>query len=180
MKKGFSTFLWLLTVIALSAVVLWKLELWQERREQQEGFEGTKAKVVLIAYDGEHFPGSAESGSYLRIGCNDVLVPYEMPVLSTRLQSVLTALGVFVPPPGLHNPLQEKGVRFAGLEEGDRGKKMVILLEGEPAFGGICDVPRFKEHIEKTVELYTKNYEVRLNGSESAYRCLDDMSGNCN
>ena len=50
MKKGFPTLLWLLAVILLSAIVLWKLELWQERREQQQEVDvGSKANVMLIA-----------------------------------------------------------------------------------------------------------------------------------
>ena len=178
MKKGFPTLLWLLVVIVLSAVVLWKLELWQERREQQENYEGSKAKVMLIAYEGESFPGSEGSGSFLRIGCNDLLVPFDIAVVAPRLSSVLTALRTFQAPQGLHNPFGEKQTNFGRIEVTDAGKS-IIFLEGDPQFGGICDVPRFQEQLQKTIELYTKNYEIRLNGEESIYRCLGDMSGNC-
>jgi hypothetical protein len=178
MKKGVPTFVWLVAVVALSAIVLWKLELWQERREQQNGYEGNKAKVMLIAYEGDHFPGSDASGSLLNIGCNDLLVPFEIPVVSPRLSSVLTALRTYVPPQGLHNPFGEKKTNFDRVEELENGKS-IVSLQGDPEFGGICDVPRFQEQLQKTIELYTKTYEIRLNDSEGAYRCLGDMSGNC-
>ena len=178
MRKGISSLLWLLLVITLSVIVLWKLEKFEERREQQGEYEKPTANVLLVGYEGEHFPGSANSGSYLTIGCNDLLVPYAMPSLSNRVQSVLTALSTFDPPEGLHNPLLEKGVSFKGFEEGDRGK-LIVLLEGQPTFGGVCDTPRFKKMIEENVKLYAKKFEIRLNGSESAFRCLDDMSGRC-
>lgn len=178
MKKGFPTLLWLLAVIVLSAVVLWKFELWQERREQEENFEGAKANAMLIAYEGESFPGSEGSGSFLKIGCNDLLVPFEIPVVAPRLASVLTALRAFKAPEGLHNPFGEKQTNFGHIEVTDEGKS-IIFLEGDPEFGGICDVPRFQEQLEKTIELYTKKYEIRLNGEEGTYRCLGDMSGNC-
>ena len=179
MKKGFPTLLWLLAVILLSAIVLWKLELWQERREQQQEVDvGSKANVMLIAYEGDAFPGDHASGSLLRIGCNDFLVPFEIPVVSRRLPSVLSALSAFEAPAGLHNPFGEKKTRFDRVEITDAGMS-IVFLQGDPEFGGICDVPRFQEQLKKTIELSTKKYEIRLNGSEKNFRCLGDMSGNC-
>jgi len=136
------------------------------------------AKVMLIAYEGEPFPGIEQSGSYLRLGCRDMLVPQEIPVVSRRFPSVLTALASFEPPQGLHNPLKEQGILFRELTEDARGKT-IIFLEGHPSFGGICDTPRFKGQLEETVKLYAKKFEIRLNGEEAHYRCIDDLSGEC-
>ena len=137
--------------------------------------------MFLVAYEGEgDFPGMQQSGSYLRVGCADMLVPYDIPVVSTRLKSVLTALTQFAPPQGLHNPLKEKGITFLGLQEDERGRD-IIFLEGHPTFGGICDTPRFKAQIEETLKLYLmkQKFEIRLNSDAKAYRCLGDLSGRC-
>lgn len=180
MKRGFLTLLWLLLVIVLSAVLLSFLERQQERQEYQASEEKPKAEVFLIAYEGGQFPGLEQSGSYLRVGCADMLVPYDIPVTSPRLPSVLTALTRYEPPPGLHNPLQEKGITFRELQEDEKGR-MVVFIEGKPSFGGICDTPRFKAQFEGTLKLYLqkKKFEIRLNGDAKAYRCIDDLSGRC-
>lgn len=180
MKRGFSTILWLLIVISLSAVLLNFLERREERQEYQSLEEKPRAKVMLIAYEGDQFPGVEQSGSYLRVGCADMLVPFDIPVVSTRLPSVLQALTQFEPPTGLHNPLHEKGIAFIGLQEDEKGRA-VISLEGHPTFGGICDTPRFKAQIEETLALYLQKqkFEIRLNSDAKAYRCIGDLSGKC-
>lgn len=178
MPRSFRTLFWLLAVLLLSAFVLNFLERREERQEYQSLEEKPKAMAMLIAYEGEEFPGVEQSGSYLKVGCQDMLVPYDIPVVATRLPSVLTALTQFEPPEGLHNPLQEKGITFKELQEDETGRT-IVLLEGQPSFGGICDTPRFKAQIEETLKLYVKKFEIRLNGDAKAYRCIGDLSGNC-
>ena len=136
-----------------------------------------RATVFLIAYAGELPEGRSEEGLQ-KVGCDDYLVPFEIDVSSRRMKSVLNALTTYEPPEGYYNPLREKGITIVDAEE--RGhSKVIIDLAGSPQFGGVCDTPRFKAQIEETARLYAKEFEVRLNGAESKYRCLSDMSGEC-
>lgn len=54
-----------------------------------------------------------------------------------------------------------------------------VWLKGKTQMGGVCDAPRLKAQIESTVGRFKTKYKIFLNGSESAYRCLGDMSGQC-
>jgi hypothetical protein len=54
-----------------------------------------------------------------------------------------------------------------------------VWLSGDLVSGGACDVPRVKAQVEETVRLYSPVFKIYLNGSESAWRCFGDMSGQC-
>jgi len=59
------------------------------------------------------------------------------------------------------------------------GKTIIIDLEGKIiGIGSMTDVFT-KKQITKTIEQYTDSYIVRLNGSESEWRCSLDKSGMC-
>ncbi len=179
MKKSVQSTLWLLAVIILSAVVLSVFDRYQEEATVPPTSDDVRrASVYLIVYAGEDLPEGREGETFKKVGCEDLLVPYEIDVSSRRLKSVLHALSSFVPPEGYHNPLQEKGMIIDDVQ--DRGHSTVIVdFQGEPAFGGVCDTPRFMEQIRETVRLYHPDFEIRLNGVEAKFRCLSDMSGEC-
>jgi hypothetical protein len=56
-----------------------------------------------------------------------------------------------------------------------------VNLQGTLISAGTCDDPRIKNQILRTIELYLPEdeYTVLLNGSESEWRCWNDMSGLC-
>ncbi|MEY4744685.1 MAG: hypothetical protein RL272_630 [Candidatus Parcubacteria bacterium] len=54
-----------------------------------------------------------------------------------------------------------------------------VWLKGKTQMGGVCDAPRFKAQIESTISRFKSKFKIYLNGSESAYRCLGDQSGQC-
>ena len=54
-----------------------------------------------------------------------------------------------------------------------------INLGGKIVSVGSLNDAFIKKQIEKTVEKYTSNYEIRLNNSESEWRCALDKSGTC-
>ena len=59
------------------------------------------------------------------------------------------------------------------------GKTITIDLEGKiVSIGSIADAFT-KKQITKTVEHYTDDYLIRLNGSEAEWRCALDKSGMC-
>jgi len=179
MNKTLRSIIWLVAVITLSAIALTMIDRFQgEENVPAEQDPARRASVLLVVYAGEEVPGGRDPAEFQKVGCEDLLVPYEIDVSSTRLKSVLHALSEFEPPEGYHNPLKEKGIRV--VDVADRGHSTVIVeLTGTPQFGGVCDTPRFQEQIRQTVKLYHEEFEIRLNGSESAFRCLSDMSGEC-
>lgn len=179
MKSGFQQIIWVIVVVVLSAVVLAKLEQWEERRVPDAAPDVQKtAFIFLVGYAGEEFPGSENSESYQKVGCDDALIGYEIPVVSRRLASVLNALSIFDPPDGLHNPMKDKQMRSAGVEERPRGTVVVDLI-GDPKFGGLCDSKRLKGQIEETIGLYTENAEILLNGSADEFTCMANVYGKC-
>lgn len=54
-----------------------------------------------------------------------------------------------------------------------------IDLQGELISNGTCDVPRITNQITMTIEQFTSDYTVTLNGSETAFKCFGDESGMC-
>ena len=179
MNKTLRSILWLVAVIVLSAAALTMLDRFEDGQNvPNEPDAARRATVMLVVYAGDEIPGGRDPAEFKKVGCEDLLVPYEIDVPSKRLKSVLNALSEFKPPEGYQNPLQEKGIMVADAAE--RGHSTVIVeLAGEPQFGGVCDTPRFMEQIRETVKLTNPDFEIRLNGSEAAFRCLADMSGEC-
>lgn len=179
MNKTLRSILWLVAVVILSAAALTVIDRLEENQNVPPPPDLTqRATVLLVVYAGEEVPSGLDPAKFQKVGCEDLLVPYEIDVPSKRLKSVLHALSQFEPPEGYHNPLQEKGITVTDAAE--RGhSKVIVELAGEPQFGGVCDTPRFMEQIRETVKLTNPDFEIRLNGSESAFRCLSDMSGEC-
>jgi hypothetical protein len=56
-----------------------------------------------------------------------------------------------------------------------------IDITGKLMSAGSCDDPRLTAQVERTIELYAldKPYEIRLNGSNTNWKCFGDMSGEC-
>jgi hypothetical protein len=179
-KGKYAALFWLVAVVVLSAITLTLLEDWEERKaaEVMNG-QGLEATVMLIAYEGETFEGMNDADEpYIVIGCEDRLVPYEIPVISLRLKSVLAGLSAFQAPEGLHNPMQEKKLSIGSVSELPR-RTTIINFAGEPILGGVCDTPRLKAQVEATIRLYEDDYELQLNGSFDEYTCIGDERGGC-
>lgn len=180
MRKGIRSILWLLAVAIFSAALLFVIDQWQREYVVEEGNVNTtpRATVMLIAYADE-LSVDRNLDDLTKVGCDDYLIPYEIEVPSTRIKSVIHALALFNSPDGYHNPLKEKGIDVVDVQEQGRST-IIIELEGQPQFGGLCDTPRLKAQIEETVRLITKEkFEIRLNGSLEEYQCMGDASGRC-
>src|SRR3990167_9297360 len=122
MNKTLRSILWLVAVIVLSAAALTMLDRFEEDQNvPNEPDAARRATVMLVVYAGEEVPGGRDPAEFQKVGCEDLLVPYEIDVSSTRLKSVLHALSEFEPPEGYHNPLKEKGIRV--VDVADRGHR---------------------------------------------------------
>ena len=178
MKKNSRSILWITAVVIASAALLSLLDRMEEDRAGELSFSPPTMEVFLIGYEDEEFPGKSEDDAFVRIGCNDALIPYRIPVSSSRLKSVLNALSLFDPPAGLHNPFRDQGLSIGDVQK-DVRDVVFIDFEGNPQFGGRCDRPRFRGQLEYTIRLYEEDFEISLNGSAEEYRCLRDVHGRC-
>ncbi len=78
----------------------------------------------------------------------------------------------------LYNSLWQSDLSVDKIMSSD-GVTTEVWLKGKTQSGGVCDDPRIKAQIESTVSRFKPKFKIFLNGSESAYRCLGDMSGQC-
>ena len=178
MRSSSRFLFWLIAVVAVSALVLGKLEQWEQNRLDDAGTSGPTVTVMLVGYADKEFPGKEGSDTFKKTVCGDVMVPYEMPAVSKRLKSVLHALASFHPHEGLHNPMHEHGIDV--LEISDDYETVMVNLVGEPDLGGKCDRPRLKMQIEETIKLSTAlQFELLLNGSAEEYVCMANVFGYC-
>lgn len=147
--------------------------------------DGTSVTIYLIALDAQPSWQRAKgvSGAEI-IGCNDYLVPVQVKVggdtPEARAEAALTKL----------LSLTAKDLAAFGYESGfapsvlkvtverKAGGKLVIDLKGKLSAAGTCSVPRMKAQIERTAAQFGQ-FTILVNGSEAAWRCFGDESGNC-
>ena len=55
----------------------------------------------------------------------------------------------------------------------------VVNIIGDLKLGGLCDSDAFREQMERTVEIYSGDYEMQLNGSSDEYECMRLITGGC-
>jgi hypothetical protein len=77
----------------------------------------------------------------------------------------------------LYNALAFSSLKLDKVDEKDGVTG--VWLKGQPLSGGTCDDPRIKTQVEATVARLKPSYKIYLNGSESEWRCIGNMSGEC-
>jgi hypothetical protein len=178
MKDFATSFLWLFAIVVLSAVLLSKMDSWGERRVMQRDPVYPTVSVMMVGYADENYPGKEENSDLLMTACEDALIPYEMPTVSTRLKSVMSAMALYKAPEGLHNPMREYDLSFGSVAYS--GDTVTVNLLGKPELGGKCDRPRLRMQIEESLKMLTDlDVKILLNGSAEEYGCLQDVFGNC-
>lgn len=180
-------------VIILLAIILTFFVIWQgiqnQPKRETEAPKGAgesptpQDEIIffLVAYGGEveekNLPAVFE-----KFGCEDFLVPYktkteEEASLKTALDLLFAQKDTFLPNGvPLHSALLGAKVTIDVTEEKD---KTLVDLVGKIPIAGVCDTPRIKEQIEKTVEYWAPQASILLNGSRSQWRCFGDTSGLC-
>jgi len=78
----------------------------------------------------------------------------------------------------LYNALWQSDLAVDKIQSRD-GVVTEVWLKGKTQSGGACDDPRLKAQIEATISRFRPKFKIFLNGTEAAYRCLGDMSGEC-
>lgn len=174
--------------IILAFFVIWQGIQNQPKRETEAPKGASESPTsqdeiifFLVAYGGEveekDLPAVFE-----KFGCEDLLVPYKTKTeeevsLKAALDLLFTQKDTFLPNGvPLHNALLGAKVTIDVIEEKD---KTSVNLVGKIPIAGVCDTPRIKQQIEKTVWYYAPGAVILYNDSESSWRCLGDQSGLC-
>lgn len=137
--------------------------------------------VVMVLIDGETAKPGMDPGEVF--GCNDrpvvVQVSRESATGSTLRDALDTLFAVKeITVDGLHNSLADSTLSVDKIMSSD-GVTTEVYIKGELNSGGACDDPRITEQVEGTIRRFKPDYKVYWNGSESAWRCHGDMSGEC-
>lgn len=119
------------------------------------------------------------------VGCNDYLtlrqgVQISAPDQAGLLKAALEEEFTVTPPKDdfYYNPLAENAkIAVDSVEQ--NGDLMIIRLSGQFNSPGECADPVMKGMIQETIKEYTQHYQIFLNGNEANWRCLFDLSGQC-
>jgi hypothetical protein len=148
----------------------------RKNEESDMGAADVTVALIRLAEEGKPFDSDA-------IGCGDRIeaVPVHRAVQSDSVvRDALTTLFAIDDSSfdGLYNSLAGSDLKVEDVLSRD-GVTTEVRLSGNIVSGGACDNPRIKAQIEQTIRRFKPNYRIILNGSESAYRCFGDMSGQC-
>jgi hypothetical protein len=137
--------------------------------------------VAMVLTEGAKAPDGAKIGE--TFGCNDQVAYVKAPRESDSgdtLRDVLNSLFAQRDPSfaKLYNSLAMTSLTVDKIQSTD-GVTTEVWLKGTPTSGGTCDDPRIRMQIEATIKRLKPKYKIFLNGSESEYNCIGNMSGNC-
>ncbi len=149
---------------------------------------GATPTVTFYLISQNKHPGSRQ------IGCNDFLVPVQKKIeISKTASSVLETL-LSANPADFGSDFSTASAikdQYITLERTTEPKDasdatpIGIYLKTNPEKGltGVCDTPRIKEQITQTLGEYStekqQSFNIFLNGSSTAWKCLGDESGQC-
>jgi hypothetical protein len=153
-------------IVSMLAIIITSLVLIAFNKDEQTALApGTPGAYFLLAAD------SSNPENVPIEGCGtEFLTRVEA---TNDLESTLQELFAIKDP--LKSALSLSDIQVSVIDQ-------TVNLEGELMSAGTCDVPRIKNQIELTVETFAsedQEFNITLNGSESAYKCFGDESGLC-
>jgi len=138
--------------------------------------------VAMVLTDGAAPPAGADivSGTF---GCNDRIAFVKAPRESDSgdtLKDVLASLFAVhdATYKTYYNGLADSRLEVDKIQSLD-GVTTDVWLKGKISSPGECADPRIKEQIEATVRRLRPKYRIFLNGSETNFKCIGDLSGRC-
>lgn len=156
----------------------------EQARSNRQAEESTNyVTVALILTEGSEVPEGTVLGP--TIGCNDRVVMVPMSRISDSGEVVIDALNTLLAQKDPTYKGYYTALAFADIKVLNRyiattdGVNVRIQLEGTFNSGGTCDDPRIKAQVEETIRHFYPNFKIILNGSETAWNCIGDMSGLC-
>ncbi len=144
---------------------------------------GERRVDIMLVSHSDPDPKQSESPAF-RFGCEDYLYPYSINLEEDKTQSdlatALVQLLTFKPGEdlGMTNEVRAKGFALENVTYED-GVRIIELSAKDVNSRGTCEGPRIKAQFEETIAMYSENFEIRLNGTADAWRCLYDESGAC-
>lgn len=105
-----------------------------------------------------------------KIGCDDSLVPFELPSGSTldspwnAIETLLSLSESYVGNSGFYNAFYQSDLKLIHFETQDGIAR--VELEGELILGGVCDSPRIEEQLYATIlqDNRIADVEIYING----------------
>lgn len=148
----------------------------RKSEESELGSADVSVALIRLAEEGKPFDSDI-------IGCGDrveTVAVHREAQTSSVLRDALTTLFAIDDSSydGLYNALAESDLKVEDVLSRD-GVTTEVRISGTLVSGGTCDNPRIKAQIEQTIRRFKPDFRVILNGSEAAYRCFGDMSGQC-
>lgn len=138
--------------------------------------------VAMVLTEGNEPPAGLTVESEL-FGCNDHIVFVKTARESETdnpLRDALNSLFAIRETTfkELHNSLANSSLAVDKIQSTD-GVTTEVWLTGQTQSAGECDDPRIKEQVAATVRRLKPHFRIFFNGSEKDWRCLTDLSGQC-
>ena len=144
--------------------------------------DANELTVALVLLQGEEPPAGAVLGGV--IGCGDRIAYTKAPRTGTSDWLAMDAVAALLAIrdnskfPPYYDALANSKVGVEKVQSRD-GITTEVWLHGTMNPGGVCDVPRMKEQVERTALRFAPKVAVYLNGSQKNWRCFSDQSGQC-
>lgn len=145
--------------------------------------DANRIDIMLVSTE-DPSPVQSE-GPAFRFGCDEYLYPTTVTLDEEKSQSDLATaivqLLTYKPnvDSTLINTVRGKGLILTNVKY-ENGMRVVELEGKDINTGETCDDVRIKAQLEETVGMYIENFEIRLNGSASEWKCLFDETETCN
>lgn len=99
------------------------------------------------------------------IGCGDSLVALPHTIsstnpLQTTLEYLLSSEGKIPQDDGLYSALSNSELVLDSITQNEN--EVVVKLRGEIMLGGVCDNPRLKAQLEKTIQQFTNGKKIMI------------------
>jgi len=142
--------------------------------------ESDDVSVAMVMTSGSDALAAADPDT---IGCGDTIVFKKLHRAASTGQVVPDALATLFGQKqstvdSAYNALWQSSLAVEKVLSTD-GVTTEVWLRGAVLSGGVCDDPRIKAQVERTIARFRTKYKVILNGSEANWRCLGDQSGEC-
>jgi len=133
-------------------------------------------KIFLVSMEGTELYSKNKSKIF---GCNDKLIEFDLKEEMAPIEILNKLFNTIEIDNKLYYNVfnNSKNIKVNSLEVNKNGE-LEIMLSGEISSGGMCDDPRFRAQITKTLDIMglpIENYHIYLNGKD-LFEILSNMN----